>query len=156
MKRWIINNEFWRSSDLECERNLLVTFGGELMAISRTRTAHFQAGLRILFLNRCHVLINLVTFFDFLSWLVLNMLPFRIAASIKVLNIIQVVFIISLAENFIVWVCFDTLWKFKLREKLLLGFAKACLWLNQLNFFLFQLSVRNCVTIGLGGYIYWS
>jgi len=125
----------------------LVTFGWELMAISRTWTAHLQAGLGILFSNRCQVLINLVSFFDFLSWLVLNMLPFGIAASIKVLYIIQVIFVISLSKNFIIWVCFYALRKFELREKFLLGLTTAYFWLNQLNFCLFQFSGRNCVTI---------
>ena len=96
------------------------------MAISRTRAAHFLAGLRILFSNRSQILVDLLVFFVFLSWLVLIMLPFRVAM-IKVLNIIQVIFFGCLAEDFVVRVCFDALLKFKLREKqFLCWFTVAC------------------------------
>ena len=54
------------------------------------------------------------------------MLPFS-RAMIKVLNIIQVVFIGCLAEDFVVRVCFNALFKFKLREKqFLCRFTVAC------------------------------
>ena len=126
------------------------------MAISRTRAAHFLAGLRVLFSNRSQILVDLLVFFVFLSWLVLIMLPFS-RAMIKVFHVIQVVFFGCLAKDFVVRVSFDALFKFKLREKqFLCRFTVACFRLIQLNFFLFQFSVRNVVTLSLRWNSYWS
>ena len=84
------------------------------------------------------------------------MLPFS-RAMIKVFHVIQVVFFSCFAKDFVVRVCFDALLKFKLREKqFLCRFTVACFRLIQLNFFLFQFSVRNVVTLSLRWNSFWS